>query len=478
VLGNVKKLLLATRLHQVRVEPKWILPVLGAIGALYISLTVIGAVGVTFTPIFLILMAFVSLQWPRCGFFVLAYSMVVPDNRVYQNVEFVSVGDTSTTIVVAILALAISVRAGYLALQSITSGLALPVCLLVWSTACSFANRDTQYPIELAKCLFVGLLARFLVRAGAGDTGFILKSICFGLGAVLIVPPLYAVSFAVPPVVYESFGGFARLSLPRQDPNSAGLIFLMIHFISLACHRMSASSVERATYLALSVMGAVCAVLTQSRAAFLALGVVWIVMISFFRSDYLVNPKRALDVAIRVIAASCLAAIGMAFTELGQLFAERLFEMPTVLAEKGLDTRAVAATNAWEAIMSAPILGYGLSNFVNENLYVFAGIAWAHNTYLDVALASGIPGGICLSLICLYPLKLLWAPSSRHNRLQRLMIAPLFATLVMMMSLSMATDKLFWIFWFLITDSRLRSLEGRAIVSTAMWSAPILSRQR
>jgi O-antigen ligase len=476
VSANTKTTVPVTPFNRVHSEPPWMLPLLWAIGSGYILLAVMGAASVAFTPICLMLMAVLSLRWARCGFFVLAYSTIVPDNRLYQNVEFVSVGDTSTTIVVAMLAISICIRAGYLTFKGIASGLALPILLLVWSIACSFANRDTQYPIELAKCLSVGILARLLLRVEAGDPAFPLKSICLGLGTVLVIPPIYALSLAAPPVVYESFGGFTRLSLPRQDPNSAGLIFLMIHFISLACQRMSSSRAERSVYLAISAMGAVCAVLTQSRAAFLALGVVWVMVIVFFRSDYLVNPKRFFHGAIKMTVVSCVATICMALTELGQLFAQRLVEMPTVLAEKGLDTRAVAAANAWDAIMSAPVLGYGLSNYVNENLYVLAGIAWAHNTYLDVALASGIPGGICLSLICVYPFQLLLSPPMSQSRVQRVMIAPLCATLLMMMSLSMATDKLFWILWFLITDNRLRILGRRAIGPATTWSLSGLSR--
>mgnify|MGYP002377260148 FL=1 len=384
------------------------------------------------------------------AYYVASVIIAHPQGTEYAFGQVANPQYTVITVASALLYLFLSRRMRYLAEAAMRSW---PIYLLLaFSIFTDSVNSDFSLTGELSKCLLsaTAVVAVFLSRRCEA------KQILTGMLAGLSLVPLYLglvhIGWISSVRMYWTEFGGVRAALPRQDPNATGyLLVLMLATVLSAALLRRIKGRQLNLLLAAALM--ILVVYTGSRASVItgtAVILWWSLRLYILK---LINARKPGLLLHRVglvrLAAAALVAVGLLVLTapgLGTSAAQRVEDILDRLVAKGLDTRQSAYEGGLALLEAKPLAGWGLMPYVEHNKALGASIYWSHNTFLDIAIAGGIPQGLYFFTLVLVTLiqsaRLSFSPN--ESQTGGLLHMGLVAGVMSMFALSMMSDKLFW----------------------------------
>jgi hypothetical protein len=383
---------------------------------------------------------------PSASLAFLIATTVIPGGDSATASQLGSVKLTNTSIGAVCSVLCLIIRHRRLRIPNFHSETSVFLGLLVaWLMVSAGRQDDWAFVMELSKCLAIGLIALLLHELGGSDISRSLEAFVCGASTVVSVLVLGLIGFSISTVHFVSHTGYTRLALPRQDPNASSYVLVALLAACCGVITLRRGTAWKWWYRGLLGAALIGAIGTQSRGGFIGLLAVLV-------AAGLRRPAAA-RVSPRVVSLLCILGAGLVSLFLmregvgSSVVASvtgRVVEVPQFLLEKGLDTREVALSHALEALTQYPLTGPGLKRYVVANQEEGREILWSHNTFVDYGLSGGWP---VLCLFCLLVASPMIRGSLGRTGIHGFLLV-LVGSLAMMLSLSMPTDKLFWITWF------------------------------
>lgn len=246
--------------------------------------------------------------------------------------------------------------------------------------------------------------------------------------------------------IYAFTSGFfhqrASLSFGGMEANPNGLAFSLLLPISICLEQIMKKNNKtiRSIFAFILTVIIFCVIITGSRANMIAVGIIFIIYISFTRR--------------RIALAITLIIIGMILI---QLIPDVFYERWGKVIETGGSGRLDIWYVAWKTLEKYWLIGAGLSNFPEAYTEYasyapnFAGINRAsHNIYIGTFVELGIIGFILLILAIWKHYRLLQSRFIQRDISQIMLKAAFWAILLSSSFNDRVWDKRFWLLWMMI----------------------------
>jgi len=397
--------------------------------------------------IFFLAITLFLVSYEELFFFILTASIIVPD------IGFGQFTATQIALISSIISLII-IKKRKLTFRFFPFGFTL--LIILWLLFTSIYTKDLFLLKELLKGLFLGFILIQYINTNGLNIKKSIKNYFYGLS--LLVVPWYLEnifklsSFHIENIRSASYQGIIgeRYAIYKQDPNALAMITNIIFwaFVNILIYEAIDRSKEKGKslliYILISIASLLILIMTQSRMGIIVFfigGIITIINLFYIKN---LNKKMILNIVFIFLIS--LLIFGLIIKIIG----DKTFYLNTSVKEniiriyeKGLDDRQIRFSEALDIVKANPITGIGL------NSYLYSVGTYSHNTFLDVAICSGIPGLILFILLTLLPIIYYLNYNQANHEIKMVMITYLL-TIISMMSLSMIGDKIFWSCWFLL----------------------------
>jgi hypothetical protein len=407
---------------------------------------------------------FVALWNPYSGLLYLTTTQFIPD---------ISLTFPLTNCMVAVAAWCLIVPCKKL-LYSQSLELKIPRPLLFWLApflwwlvVCAMIHGDFSTVDTVVKSALVGVIAWHLIRESRGKHDLCFLAILIGclpaligywgqfLGIQLYFDPNLASS-----MVATSRGG-TRVAMGRGDVNNSYpfMISAMVGFLAMSVEQENFPNLKRfgglMAVLAVAVifLGMPATIATMSRGALVCVAG-GLVCIGLYTALHLSNWRSSL-LSKKLLILCLILGMGLTVLMRSQVADETLYRSTGLVQywqKSGLTAgRENVNTNGLLAIWSSPLIGMSVAEYMSR--FTAGTYTIAHNAFLDVGIAGGVPGVLFCLLFFLAPLAGIFKKWKIIPQMFPMLVV--YVTwLIFMIIISSLSYKIIWLLWALIISQQ------------------------